>query len=246
MDMSKMKRIKVEKKLKRRLEKRRKDVNTERQQINAIVREALKDENRDNEKLFQILWEVGKGSWKSLCTNFVKRFAGHILEDDLEMAAKEGLYFAITRLKPTSNPFGYLRLCVKGFIMDWIMQNAFPLVMWDKKHRIENMRVIRINHEGSIDDDDENIGDADDIIAALTYHETGFEEVELRDLIEKMLSHQEKTIAYLLLDGYGSIEISDYLGKPVCEVRKMIGKIRRKLRKEFNCLGGDGNGRISH
>jgi len=236
MDMSKIKRTRIEKKLKKHSVKRRKDVNTERKQINEIVHEALKDENRDNEKLFQILWEVGKESWKSLYRNFTKRFAGHVLEEDLEMAAKEGLYYAITRLKPTSNPFSYLRLCVKGFVMDWVTQNAFPVVMGKKEDRIENMQVIRLNHEGLVDDDDDN-DNGEDIIAELIYHEAGFEEIEIRDMINKLLSFQEKSVVNLLMDGYTEEEIARILKISKREVLSIMKSVRKKFMKEMGLDG---------
>jgi len=201
-----------------------------RKQINEIVHEALKDEHRDNEKLFRTLWEIGQDVWLSLIDSYYSRLKNYVQMSDLQIAAREGLYYAITRLKQTPNPFAYIRRCVRGFILEQIKKTAFLCVPHTSDEKVDEIERVPLD---SFVDDDEDVVD-EPCPEALVFYDDRFAEIEIRDVIEKKLSELERKVVSYIVEGYTVSEVSDMLSVEKDEIEAALKSAREKLKDEFN------------
>jgi len=182
----------------------------------------------DDEELFNTLWKLGKDVWISIVVSYKERCGSYVTYKELEMAAKEGLAFALSKMKPTENPFAYIRRCVKGYVLDYIKKVAFPFVV----HGVNDANdVQRVPLEHLTDENEDDT--IEPAYEPLTYTENGFAEIEIRDIINKTLTPTEKQIALMLMEGYTPSEICCELGLNNREYEILLTSIRKKLESEL-------------
>lgn len=206
--------------------KKRKITEDIRKTINDLVRDYLEGKITE-EVMFNEVWEQGKKVWMSLIKEYSERCQPFITEEDLEITAKEAIISAIKRLVPTRNPFSYIRRYVKGYLLEHIKKLAFPFSV----HSQPVGEVERVSVDSFLDNEDGDV--CEPCPEGLMFIETGFTWVEIKDMLNKVLSPAERQVAWMLIDGYNLVEISQQLSIPYQEVVAIVETIKEKLRKEL-------------
>lgn len=202
--------------------------------INEIVGEYLVGKMTYEECLERV-WSVGEPVWKSLILEFQKKCKGYIQLEDLEASAYEAVAIALRRVKPNHNSFSYIRSYVKGYIINQIAYIAFPF----RVRSGDEVQIERVPLD-VFDDNPENEQIQETPDALITYD--GFVGVEIRDMLNQLLTPTERKIATMLMDGYEPEEIMSELGLKPAEYNELVASIRRKLGREMGLdgVGGDG------
>jgi len=202
--------------------------------INEIVDEYLVGKMTYEECLERV-WSVGEPVWKSLILEFQKKCKGYIQLEDLEASAYEAVATALRYVKPDRNAFSYIRGYVRGYLLNQINAIAFPF----RVRSGDNVQVERVLIDVFDDkpDNDETCLIPD---ALITYD--GFAEVEIRDILKRLLTPTERKITTMLMDGYEPEEIMSELRLKPAEYNELVASIRRKLGREMGLdgVGGDG------
>ena len=202
--------------------------------INEIVDEYLVGKMTYEECLERV-WSVGEPVWKSLILEFQKKCKGYIQLEDLEASAYEAVAIALRRVKPNRNSFSYIRSYVKGYIINQIAYIAFPF----RVRSGDEVQIERVPLD-VFDDNPENEQIQETPDALITYD--GFVGVEIRDMLNQLLTPTERKITTMLMDGYEPEEIMSELRLKPAEYNELVASIRRKIGREMGLdgVGGDG------
>lgn len=186
---------------------------------------------------FDQVWRVGEPVWKSLISEYQQKCKGYIQLEDLEASAFEAIATALRYVKPDRNVFSYIRGYVRGYLINQVNSIAFPF----RVRSGDNVQIERIPIDVFDDkpDNDETCLVPD---ALITYD--GFAEVEIRDILKRLLTPTERKIATMLMDGYEPEEIMSELGLQPDEYNKLVASIRRKIGREMGINEVGGGGRI--
>jgi len=209
--------------------------------INDLFRR-FRDGEIGTEEFVEAVLKEGHRVWNGFVAEFKRKFHPHAdnLDDELWQLIRETIWETAVRGRSDGNYFSYLRLYVRGNLYMFARERMFPFVLKVFPYNLE-VEVIPIDdvadpssdYEEEVDGTGEGIP-ASDVPDFRPLSE--FEEIELRDLIEKTLEDGDTKIAYMLMDGYTIHEIAKTLGVPVPEVEKRIENIRLKLSSALRSL----------
>lgn len=179
------------------------------------------------EEYVQSVYEGCQGYWLTMFGYYNSKFPS-LQPEDIKMAILEAISVVARRVKEHERVFYYISGYIQGFILELAWQLGFPFRIWSNdrdRFTVGEYEFVSIYEE--IDDNPKNHETVGDTIID---ERDDFQEIEVRDLLDKVLDPLERDVAKLLMDGYTEKEIKEKIGCD-CDLAKIKRSIRRKLYK---------------
>lgn len=195
-----------------------------RKQINEATKRFLNGEMGYDE-FVDFVVAAGKVVWAAIIDEAAKRVQNNLSRDELDAAMREAIAIGAKKVNNAETAFSYFRFYVRGYLKEVIKKLAFPFSVKEDA----DLEIERVSLNNNIDEDEEE----PPYPAELVYVPTEFEEVEIRDLLQKTLNVTERTVAAMLLDGYSVSDIAVKVGLSLNEVEKIVEVIQDKLSRHL-------------
>jgi len=204
--------------------------------INEIFSE-FKSGKIDKETFVETVMTVGKRVWNAFVAEFKRTFHPYMdgIDEELWEIIRSTVWETATKASEDGNYFSYLRKYVKGNLYTFARTMCFPVTLKSFPFPMETEFVpIDMFSDPSSDYEEETDGTGDGIPLSDIIDPSSldpFEEMEIRDVIEKTLDETGRRIVYLLMDGYNLDEVSEITQIPLPKLKRKLSRIRRLLRQ---------------